>query len=106
MSNPISDRGRGPEIAGTRITVYDVLAETEAGATPEQLAEWYGLELAQIQAALRYIDEHREEVRKDYEEIKARHARGHSPEVRAQVEATHARYAPRWADLRRRVGPI
>ena len=46
MHEAIIDRGRGPEIAGSRITVYDVLAETEAGATPAQLAEWYQLDVA------------------------------------------------------------
>ena len=40
MEYAIINRGRGPEIAGSRITVYDVLAETEAGATPEELAHW------------------------------------------------------------------
>ena len=53
MELAIINRGRGPEIAGSRITVYDVLAETQAGATPEELAGWYDLEVAQIQLALR-----------------------------------------------------
>ena len=43
MKAAIIDRGRGPEIPGSRITVYDVLAEMQAGATPEELACWYQL---------------------------------------------------------------
>src|SRR5262245_7286948 len=102
MEMAIIDRGRGPEIAGSRITVYDVLAETEAGATPAQLAEWYRLEVGQIELALRYIEQHWEQVLRDYRAIKARHARGNPPEVQSKVDAAHARYAPVWEELRRR----
>jgi uncharacterized protein (DUF433 family) len=94
MDLAIIDRGRGPEIAGSRITVYDVLAETQAGASPAQLAEWYQLDLAQIELALRYIEEHREEVLNDYREIKARHARGNPPEVKARLEAARRQLPP------------
>ncbi len=70
----IIDRGRGPEIAGSRITVYDVLAETRVGTTPEEMAGWYQLDVEQIHLALRYIEEHKEEVERDWAAIKARHA--------------------------------
>jgi uncharacterized protein (DUF433 family) len=102
MPYAIIDRGRGPEIAGSRITVYDVLAETQAGATPEQLAQWYELDVEQIHLALRYIEEHKEEVLRDYAAIKARHARGNPPEIQAKLDAIHAKYAPLWEELRRR----
>jgi uncharacterized protein (DUF433 family) len=102
MSTAIIDRGRGPEIAGSRITVYDVLAETQAGVSPEQLAREWELQVEQIHAALRYIDEHKEEVLANYRQIKERHARGNPPEIQALVDATHAKYAPMWAELRRK----
>lgn len=100
----IIDRGRGPEIAGSRITVYDVLAETQAGTTPEQLAEWYELDVAQIRLALRYIEEHKEEVLRNYEAIRARHARGNPPEIEARLKDSpmHARIQARWAEIQRR----
>jgi uncharacterized protein (DUF433 family) len=101
MQPAIIDRGRGPEIAGSRITVYDVLAETQAGATPEQLAGEWGLQVEQIQAALCYIEEHREEVLADYRDIQARHARGNPPEIQAKMEASHARFLERVEELRR-----
>ena len=91
MELAIIDRGRGPEIAGSRITVYDVLAETQAGATPEDLAQWYQLEIAQIRLALEYIDQHREEVLRDYEAIRARHARGNAPEILERLQHSRAR---------------
>lgn len=53
MSATIIQTGRGPVIEGSRITVYDVLAETQAGATPEELAKWYNLTVEDIQTALR-----------------------------------------------------
>ncbi|HKI37364.1 MAG TPA: DUF433 domain-containing protein [Gemmataceae bacterium] len=98
----IIDRGRGPEIAGSRITVYDVLAETGAGATPEELAGWYQLDVEQIHLALRYIEEHKEEVERDWAAIKARHARGNSPEVQAKVEALRPLAKAKIEELRRR----
>lgn len=102
MSVAITDRGRGPEIEGSRITVYDVLAETQAGLPPAQIADLFRLTLEQIEAALRYIEEHKEEVLADYQEIKARHARGNPPEIQAKLDAIHAKYEALWAERRRR----
>ncbi|MBI1916442.1 MAG: DUF433 domain-containing protein [Planctomycetes bacterium] len=90
MKPAIIDRGRGPEIAGSRITVYDVFAETQAGATPEELARWYKLDVAQIRLALDYIEKNREQVVRDYEAIRARHARGNSAEVRERLATSRA----------------
>ena len=75
MQPSIIDRGRGPEIAGSRITVYDVLAETRGGVPVDQLAREWQISVAQIEFALKYIDEHREEVERDWAEIQARHTR-------------------------------
>lgn len=103
MHPAIINRGRGPEIAGSRITVYDVLAETQAGISPELLAQWYGLTVEQIHAALRYIEEHKEQVLADYQKIKERHARGNAPEVQAIADAIHAKYQVLWADRYRKM---
>lgn len=75
MKPAIHDRGRGPEIVGSRITVYDVLAETRAGVPVEQLACEWKLSVEQIEVALQYIQDHREEVERDWAEIRARHSR-------------------------------
>jgi uncharacterized protein (DUF433 family) len=84
MKPAIHDRGRGPEIVGSRITIYDVLAETRAGVPVEQLAREWNLSVEQIELALKYIDEHRQEVERDWTEIQARHARD-----RAECEAKY-----------------
>jgi uncharacterized protein (DUF433 family) len=73
MKPAIHDRGRGPEIVGSRITVYDVLAETRAGVPVEQLAREWNLSVEQIEFALKYIEEHREEVERELEMTKAWH---------------------------------
>ena len=75
MKPAIHDRGRGPEIVGSRITVYDVLAETRAGVPIEQLAQEWNLTVEQIEFALRYIDVHREEVERNWAAIQERNKR-------------------------------
>ncbi len=50
----IIDRGRGPEIEGTRFTVYNLMPYYLAGDKPEQIAAWTGRTLAQVQALIQY----------------------------------------------------
>ncbi len=77
----IIDRGRGPELAGTRITVYDVLDYHELGWHREMIADTLELSSQQVEVALRYIAEHRDEVMADYAEMLACDARGNAPEL-------------------------
>jgi len=55
----------------------------------------------QIHLALRYIEEHKEEVERDWAAIKARHARGNPPEIRAKLEASHAKLLAYREELRK-----
>jgi uncharacterized protein (DUF433 family) len=87
----IIDRGRGPEIAGTRITVYDVLDYLQEGCEAAWIAALFSLEVSQIEAAAAYIDEHRNEVMADYQDMLEFAAKGNSPEVRAKLDASHAK---------------
>ena len=88
----IIDRGRGPEIEGTRITVYDVLDYHKTGWHRDMIAATLDLSSQQVDVAIRYIDEHRDEVMADYEKILARHARGNPPELQAKLDAAHERF--------------
>lgn len=56
--------GGRPVIAGTSVSVQSVAIWSEAyGLTPEQIAENYGhLSVEQVQAALDYYHDHREEI--------------------------------------------
>lgn len=92
MSAIIIDRGRGPEIAGTRITVYDILDYAKHGWDHALIASTLRLSSEQVLSAKRYIDEHREEVMAAYQKILERHARGHSPEVQAKVDSAHEKF--------------
>jgi len=88
----IIDRGRGPEIAGTRITVYDVLDYHKTGWHRDMIAATLDLSSQQVEVAIRYIDEHRDELMADYEEMLARDARGNPPELQAKLDAGHERF--------------
>ena len=87
----IIDRGRGPEIAGTRITVYTILECLQEGWRPDLIAFWYHLGEDQVDAAIRYIEEHKEEVTADYQKIMERINRGNPPELQAKLDAAHER---------------
>jgi uncharacterized protein (DUF433 family) len=88
----IIDRGRGPEIAGTRITVYDILDYYKEGWHRDVIASTLRLSSRQVEAAIRYIEEHRDEVMPEYEEMLARDARGNPPELQAKLDAGHERF--------------
>ncbi|MDY0165293.1 MAG: DUF433 domain-containing protein [Thermoguttaceae bacterium] len=65
----IIDRGRGPEIAGTRITVYHIWEFYRAGDNRDDIALSFGLSSRQVQAAIDYIEAHRQEVEQQYAKI-------------------------------------
>jgi uncharacterized protein (DUF433 family) len=96
----IIDRGRGPEVAGTRITVYDVLDYHKAGMHRDLIADTLELSSQQVEVAIRYIDEHRDEVMADYTEMLARDARGNPPELQAKLDGAHERLQAKLRELR------
>ena len=66
MGTQIINRGRGPEIAGTRITVYDVVDYLQEGWRYDQIAGLFRLPPDDIQAAIQYIEDHKEVVMTAY----------------------------------------
>jgi len=92
----IHDRGRGPEIVGTRITVYTIMHYLEGGRdTPEQIAELLRITPEEMAAALEYIKQNKEAVTAEYHKIEERIARGNPPEIQAKLDAIHARFVQR-----------
>src|SRR6266851_2765491 len=87
----IIDRGRGPEIKGTRITVYDVLDYILECWSPDRIATWFNIGSRQVDAAVDYIREHTIEVLTEYVKILERCARGNPPELQAKLAASHGR---------------
>jgi uncharacterized protein (DUF433 family) len=60
----IIDRGRGPEIAGTRTTVYDILPYLEMGWHPSSIASLFNLSAGEVAAAAEYYRTHEAEMEK------------------------------------------
>lgn len=92
--------GRGPEIAGTRITVYDVLEYDKAGCHRDMIAVILSLSSQQVEAATRYIAENRDEVIASYENNMERIRRGNPPELQGKIDAAHERLQTRLRELR------
>jgi uncharacterized protein (DUF433 family) len=97
MSMPpvIIDRGRGPEIAGTRLTVFDILDYVEAGWHPSAIATFFRLSTAEVEAAITYIETHQDEVTAESLRMQERSARGNPPEVQARLDAGYERLMAR-----------
>ena len=60
---------RGLTIAGTRITLYDVIDHLKAQYPPKFIRDVFNLTDDQIHAVLSYIESHRTEVEAEYQEI-------------------------------------
>jgi len=60
---------RGLSIAGTRITLYQVMDYVKAGWPPELIQHWLDLSDQQIADAMDYIATHRSEVEAEYEMV-------------------------------------
>jgi uncharacterized protein (DUF433 family) len=124
----IIDRGRGPEIAGTRITVFDVIdyytagcrpqttirdfsancgevtgEETRAGWHRDRIANLFRLSSRDIQAAIDYIEQHREEVDAAYQRILERHrSYQYPPELQAKIDRSRGAARRKLDEVRRR----
>src|SRR5262249_20564320 len=72
-------------LAGTRITVWDVLHYLETGWSCPEIAETLPLSKAQVEAVARYIEDHREELMVVQQQIEARKARGNPPEIQDKL---------------------
>ncbi len=102
MNAAIVERGRGPQIAGTRITVYDIMDYLKQGWHHTAIASWLRLSSFQVLAAIQYIEEHRAEVDAEYQRILEREACGNPPEVQAKLDASRRKLQARLAEIARR----
>jgi uncharacterized protein (DUF433 family) len=98
----IIDRGRGPELEGTRITVYCLLPYFEEGMTDAAIAKFMELSTAQVTAMRKYFAEHEKEVLAENRVILARIAKGNPPEIKALQAGSHARMIALKKELRRK----
>ena len=100
MGAKIINRGRGPEIEGTRITVFDVLDYRKHGWHRDRIAALLRLSSAQVQAAIDYIDTHNDEVMAAYQRILDRQQ--NPQEVQALLEASRGAAHRKLAELKAR----
>jgi uncharacterized protein (DUF433 family) len=101
----IQDRGRGPEIVGTRITVYNLLPHfLEPTTTEATIGRIYDLAPEQVAAARAYVLNHPDTVLAEHLRIEARMAAGNPPEVIEHAERAHATFLSfkDWLAARRR----
>ena len=96
----IIDRGRGPEIKGTRITVYDVVDYWRKGWRHDQIAGLFRLPPDDVQEAIRYIEQHQDEVMRDYQAIVERHENHeYSAQVEEKLRHSRQKFQARLAQL-------
>src|SRR5690348_5106571 len=79
----IINRGRGPHLSTSRITVQDVVPYLQLNYSYDEIREIMpSLSVAEIQVVERYVHEHREEVMEVDRRLRARNAtRRNPPEV-------------------------
>jgi uncharacterized protein (DUF433 family) len=87
----IIDRGRGPELAGTRITIYTILPYLELGWPPTRIAQVHHISEEQVRALMEYFEQHKEVILAENAKILERIARGNPPEVEARRLASRAK---------------
>jgi uncharacterized protein (DUF433 family) len=92
MDIPGIDVTYGPRIEGTRITVFDIYYYLDRGRSHAEIADILGLTVEQVQAGVRYIETHRDEVETVHRQIEERNARGNPPEIQAILDAGHAQF--------------
>ena len=83
MAARIINRGRGPEVAGTRVTVYRIMDFLREGSSAERIATELHLTKEQVRVALDYIAIHHRAVEAEYEKILQRVQQRNPPHVEA-----------------------
>ena len=83
MAARIIDRGRGPEVLGTRVTVYRIMDFLREGSSAGRIATELHLTKEQVRMALDYIAMHRRTVEAEYEKLLQRVQQCNPPHVEA-----------------------
>ena len=95
----IVDRGRGPQLSTSRITVQDLVPYFQLNYSHDQIREIMPtLSIAEIQTVERYVDEHREDVMEEDRRIRELNANRRNP---PWVEDIFRRTRERWPALQK-----
>ena len=98
----VIELGRGPTLEGTRFTVFDIIPLLQKGRHVDYISAVYDLTREEVQALLRYIEEHQETVMAANAAIEARIARGNSPEIEEKRKGSRANLERIREELRRK----
>lgn len=90
----IIETGRGPTIAGTRITVFSVMDSLKSGDSRDSIKQLFNISDEQLDAVLKHITLHQEAIENEYAEIVRR-----SEQRRATYERVFRMLSPLPADL-------
>ena len=83
MAVRIINRGRGPEVEGTRVTVYRIMDFVREDSPADRIANELHLTAEQVRVALDYIAVHRSDVEAEYDQILQRVQQHSTPQVEA-----------------------
>lgn len=101
MQIGIHETERGPTIIGTRITVFSIIDYLKLGWHHSLIAAELRISSSQVLAAMKYIEEHKDAVMAEYDEILERAAHyKNPPDVEAKLEIAHARLQAMLEDIR------
>jgi hypothetical protein len=93
MTDLIHDRGRGPELVGTRITVQDLFPYfLDPTVTEAFVCKLYELTPEQVAAARAYVLNHPDSMLAQHLRVEARMAEGNPPEGIEQARLLHATF--------------
>ena len=94
LQSSIERTSWGLTIAGTRITLYDVMDYLSEQWPPQLIQSWLNLSDRQMADALGYIAEHRDEVEAEYQ-----HVLQHAEEIRIYWETRNQQRLAQIADM-------
>jgi hypothetical protein len=89
MEHPlIHDRGRGPELVGTRTTIYNLVPYfLNPDTTEAQIAEWNRIPVEQVAAMRAYFLAHYLEVMAQHEQIEERIRKGREEQQKPEFQS-------------------
>ena len=85
---------RGLTVAGTRITLYDIMDYIKADWPPKLIQDWLNLTEQQIDDVLAYIAAHQDQIEAEYQQVLQ-----HADEVRSYWEDRNRQRLARLAEL-------
>jgi uncharacterized protein (DUF433 family) len=89
----IVDRGRGPQLSTSRVTVQDLVPYFQDGSSHDEIIRWIPtLSAEEIAVVERYYSEHKEALDAEDRLIRQRSAQRHNPAwVEKVLEEAHAK---------------